>query len=299
MFATAARVSEINLSLYRTVAQPAVRMLGSSPWAEWLQRCHPLRLQYELFSDANPFMAPFADWADQVRKDRRPAAAGNPFIAMQEAMSRQIVAGLDAARKISEAAAERTFLSIYGWPTLQAAVGVDSESAKPLRKADTNFLHQELVRSKIAELKADMTKGGLRECVVRAGLYVSLARGCFDERGFETVRRIRNSAHQHRFHVLPLPEFKQLIREQFFMLLIDEQHALAAIPSMLPANADERRQAVALLRKVMSARGELDGEPARRMERVVKLFEERPLAVVPPPPRDIDETGHRSRTSRH
>ena len=83
------------------------------------------------------------------------------------------------------------------------------------------------------------------------------------------------------------------------MLLIDEQHALAAIPSMLPANADERRQAVALLRKVMSARGELDGEPARRMERVVKLFEERPLAVVPPPPRDIDETGHRSRTSRH
>ena len=198
MFATAARVSEINLSLYRTVAQPAVRMLGSSPWAEWLQRCHPLRLQYELFSDANPFMAPFADWADQVRNDRRPAAAGNPFIAMQEAMSRQIVAGLDAARKISEAAAERTFLSIYGSPTLQAAVGVDSESTKPLRKADTNFLHQELVKSKIAELKADMTKGGLRECVVRAGLYVSLARGCFDERGFETVRRIRNSAHQHR-----------------------------------------------------------------------------------------------------
>jgi hypothetical protein len=34
------------------------------------------------------------------------------------------------------------------------------------------------------------------------------------------------------------------------------------------------------------------------MERMVKLFEERPLSVVPPP-RDIDETEHRSSTSRH
>ena len=122
-----------------------------------------------------------------------------------------------------------------------------------------------------------------------------MARGGFDERGFEIIRRIRNS--QHRFPTLPLPEFKKLIRDQFFMLLIDEQRALAAIPSMLPANAEERRQAVALMRKVMSAGGGLDGEAAHRMERVVKLFEERPLTVVPPP-RDIGETGHRSSTSR-
>jgi hypothetical protein len=243
-------------------------------------------------------MAPFAYWADQARKDRKPATSGNPFIAMQEAMSRQIVAALDAGRKINEAVAERMFMSIYGSPMLQAVVGIDTESTKHLRKADTNFLHQELVKSKIAELKSNMANGGLRECIIRAGLYVALAQGWFDERGFETVRRIRKSAHQHRLPVLPLPEFKQLIREQFFMLLVDEQRALAAIPSMLPANADERRQAVALLRKVMSARGELDGEPARRMERVVKLFEERPLTVVPPP-RNIDETGHRSSTSRH
>src|SRR5512132_2361291 len=46
-FATAARVSETNLALYRTDVQPIVRALVSSPLAEWMQQLHPLRLQYE------------------------------------------------------------------------------------------------------------------------------------------------------------------------------------------------------------------------------------------------------------
>src|SRR5262249_54248089 len=46
-FATAARVSEINLALYRTFAQPVVRAMTSAPVAEWMQHMHPLRLQYE------------------------------------------------------------------------------------------------------------------------------------------------------------------------------------------------------------------------------------------------------------
>ena len=59
-FAAAARVSEINLALYRTYVQPAVRALVTPQWAEQLQRLHPLRLQYEMFSDGNPLMAPIA-----------------------------------------------------------------------------------------------------------------------------------------------------------------------------------------------------------------------------------------------
>ena len=55
-FATAARVSDANLAAYRTFLQPFVRMLSSPAYAEWMRRTHPLRLQYELFSDANPAM---------------------------------------------------------------------------------------------------------------------------------------------------------------------------------------------------------------------------------------------------
>src|SRR4029434_11105948 len=57
-FATAARVSEINLALYRMFAQPMVRAMVSEPAAEWLRRLHPLRLQYELLSDKNPWLGP-------------------------------------------------------------------------------------------------------------------------------------------------------------------------------------------------------------------------------------------------
>src|SRR5256714_690372 len=65
-FATAARMSEVNLALYRTFAQPVVRAFVTSPMAEWMHQLHPLRLQYELFSNANPMMAGVARMAEEV-----------------------------------------------------------------------------------------------------------------------------------------------------------------------------------------------------------------------------------------
>src|SRR6187200_1341419 len=184
-FATAARISETNLALYRTFAQPMVRALVSSPMAEWMQQLHPLRLQYELFSNANPMMAPVAAVAGRVRESRRPVAADNPFVAMQATMSRQVVAALDAWRDMSEALAERTFLSVYGLPMLQAAFGVDPSATRPLRNAAKSPLHHELLQARIAELKSRIPAGGLRAAVIRGLLYAGMTRAAIDERGFE------------------------------------------------------------------------------------------------------------------
>src|SRR6516165_7317804 len=171
-FATAARISEVNLALYRTFAQPFVRALVSSPLADTLRQMHPLRIQYEMFSNANPFMAPIASLAEEVRKNRRPVAADNPFIAMQENVSEQIVAALDGWRDSVETVAEWTFLTVYGSPALQAAAGIDPADTRPLRKPAKNRLYQELVQKRIAELKSHIPLGGLREAVVRALIYV-------------------------------------------------------------------------------------------------------------------------------
>ena len=130
-FATAARVSENNLALYREFAQPIVRAFVNPPLARWLQQLHPLRLQYELFSNANPMMAPVAAMAEQVRNNRRSVAADNPLVQLQETVSSQIVAGLNAWRDMIESLAERTFLTIYGSPPLQAAVGIDPSGNLP------------------------------------------------------------------------------------------------------------------------------------------------------------------------
>ena len=62
-----------------------------------MRRIHPLRLQYEIFSDANPFMAIVKNVADHVQ-GRKPVANDNPCLALQGILSEQIVAGLDAWR---------------------------------------------------------------------------------------------------------------------------------------------------------------------------------------------------------
>ncbi len=266
-FATAARVSEINLSLYRTFAQPFVRAMVSNPLADWMREMHPLRLQYELFSDKNPAMAQVAGLAKQVRENRKQVASDNPLIAMQEQFSNQIVAGLEAWREASEKIAERTFLAVYGSPTLQAAVGVDPAGTQPLRKAPKNPLHRELLQKRIAELKSQISAGGLRAAVIRGIVYAGVSRGGVDERGFEMARRLR-AEHGD----MSLADFKALVREQFNILLVDEEAALAAIPSMLPPDAATREKAYGVIRQLISVRGELSEESKRRMSELARLF---------------------------
>ncbi|MBV8838163.1 MAG: DUF3141 domain-containing protein, partial [Alphaproteobacteria bacterium] len=251
-FATAARVSEINLALYRTFMQLAVRALANPTLAAWMHQMHPLRLQYELFADTNPAMAPIRTLAEQAHRNRAPAAADNPFLAMQQHVSDQIVTTLDIWRQFSETVAERTFVNLYGSPLLQAAVGIDPAGTVPLCKAARNPLHRQLLEKRIAELRARIPEGGTREAVIRALLYVGMPRNAVDERGFEIARRIRASHGE-----MPLAQFKAMVREQFNILLIDQDAALAAIPAMLPEDAETRNMALALIRQVLSARGEL------------------------------------------
>ncbi len=112
-----------------------------------------------------------------------------------------------------------------------------------------------------------------------------MARAAVDERGFEVVRRIRQ-AHGD----MPLADFKALVREQFYMLLIDQEAALAAIPSMLPADAETRRKAFDLIDEVLSARGELSAEDKKRLQRGRPAVRRRRRQPVASPFR------HRSRT---
>jgi hypothetical protein len=129
--------------------------------------------------------------ADRVRQDRQPVAADNPFLQLEQAASRQIVATLDAWRDVSESWAERTFLSVFGSPMLQAAVGIDPADTRPPRKAGNTPLHREVLRSRIDDLRSGIPTGGLLECLIRGLLYVGIARGGVDERGFAAIRRLR------------------------------------------------------------------------------------------------------------
>ena len=101
-------------------------------------------------------------------------------------------------------------------------------------------------------------------------LHVGLPRASVDERGFEAVRRIREA--QEDMPALPLSEFKELVREQFFMLLVDPEAAIAALPSLLPEDMEARGKALALIRQVLAARGGLSGDAETRMQQVARVF---------------------------
>ena len=269
-FATMERVSQNNLALYRAFAQPMVRALASAPTAEFMRRLHPLRLQYEMFSDANPFMRWVGHAAQNIRENRKTAGKDNPLTAMQENASRQIVQSLDAWRDFAEWASEQAFMAVYGSPALQASVGIDRTSNEPMRKAGKSPLHRQLVNARIEQLKSKMPVGGLREAVIRALLYVGMPRRSIDERGFEMVRRIRHA--QENLPPLSLSDFKALVREQYFMLIIDAESAVAAIPAMVPSDAASRRNAIDVIRRVLAARGELPAESKERLRRIMTMF---------------------------
>jgi pimeloyl-ACP methyl ester carboxylesterase len=267
-FATAKKVSEINLANYRTFVQPWVRAMATPQMAEWMQKLHPLRLGYEAFGRDTPAMKALATEAETVREHRKPAAKDNPFLKAQETISKSIVDGLDKWRDAQEALSESLFLSIYGSPALQAAVGIDP-NANPSPRPEMSAAHRKALDARIAELKSRIGDGGLRECGIRALLYVGMARDMADERGLEALRRMRRDDAESR---LTLDQFKTLVREQFFMLLLDQEASLSAIPKMLPQNMDARRAAFAVIHEVLSAAGDISGETKTRLDRVARLF---------------------------
>ena len=275
-FATADRVSQTNLALYRAFMQPFVRAIANPALADAWRRLHPLRLQYEMFSNANPMMALVSGWAEQVRNGRRPASADNPFVAMQENVSNQIVAGLDAWRVAAESFSERLFMAVYGSQPFQAAMGINPANDQPLRRAPKSALHYELINKRIGELTSQISTGGPREAIIRALIFAGMGRGAVDERGFEALQRIRE-----KYTDLTLTKFKAIVREQFYMLLLDTEGALSAIPSMLPAEPENRQKAFDLVKEVLSARGELSADDRERLQRVSRLFgKEDRLTVV-------------------
>ena len=267
-FATAARVSEINLSNYRKFVQPWVRAAVTPQMAERMRQWHPLRVSYEAFGGDTVAMKGVAKAADKIREKRKPATEDNPFVAFQETVSKNIVDTLDKWRDTQEALSEALFLGIYGSPVVQAAVGITPDadvSPKPQMSPE----HRKLLEARIAELKSQVGRGGLRECVIRGLLHVGSSRGMVDERSLEALRRVRANDAGSR---LTLAQFKKIVREQFFMLLLEPEASLAAIPKLLPPDEGERRAGLDAIRSVLSASAEISGEAAKRFDRVTQLF---------------------------
>lgn len=127
-FAAVARLSEVNLALYRTFMQPLVRALATQQAADLTRALNPLRLSYTIFGDRNPWMAGVKALAAGVVEARAPVAPDNPVLAMQSQVSDHIVAALDAYRYQRDQMQEQSFFAFYGSPLVQALLGISSQT---------------------------------------------------------------------------------------------------------------------------------------------------------------------------
>ncbi len=266
-FAAVERLSEINLGLYRQFAQPVLRSLSSEAQAALAREMHPLRLCYTLLSDRNPWMASVAQAAGSVRKKRTPAAADNPFTAWQNMVSDNVVRSLEAYADWRDRMYEYTFLGLFGQPWLQAALGLSAHDGPPRSRPGEDPEHLERIERKIAELTARMDQGGPAEAGIRALLYVKLEAGTgADERSFALLQRACKE------HAIGLEAFKAIARDQYFMLVLDEERAMATLPKLFEGHESKAKEVLDIVRRVLLAGDELPPESKKRMQTVERML---------------------------
>ena len=91
-----------------------------------------------------------------------------------------------------------------------------------------------------------------------------------DERGYTVLMAVR--AMQPVNRQMTLAELKVALREQYLLLRLDEERAVAAIPRLLPDSEQARQAGLDAVRRVVAAPGALSEEGARRLARIEKLF---------------------------
>ena len=269
-FATVARVSEITQGVYGTLMRPAVRAMATETSAELMRHSHPNRLRFEMFADENPLMRPVADWAEAVRGNRRPVSPDNPFLAFEHMMSDMITSGLEMWGKARDAATEAFFFHTYGSPILQAMVGLRADETSVSRRIGRDVTREAAAKDAAVHLEQQIEQGGLIEAAVRALIYVRLPEGKVDERGFAALKQI--SAELPAAKRIGVARFKEIVKEQYLILLLDPERAIAALPKLLSGNRRQCEEALALVRRVLAARGALPEECRRRLERVETMF---------------------------
>ena len=277
-FETVARVSEMNQGLYQTLASPWVKLWSNEATANLLRETHPLRLQYSLFSDKNPFMAPVANWAEWIRGNRQEVSPDNPWLAWQSKVSEGIVQGLDAYRDWRDSMYEALFFGIYGSAPLQAAMGLRSYAAGIRERPRFNPEHEAFLQEKIHDLRSRIGQGGVPEAIARAILYVGLPEPRVDERGFALFKHLREDIPENQR--MPFDQLKLMLREQFYMLLIDEEATMSSLRDLLPEDEAARTEIFGRLVRLAQATGAPDTGRLARMRSVAERFGLSPDTVL-------------------
>jgi pimeloyl-ACP methyl ester carboxylesterase len=269
-FAAVERVSNINRRIYETYFGPALRAVTPPTFGEWARKMHPNRVRFSIFSDENPAMRLVAETAEQVRNERQGAAEDNPFQAAEKTVSASISATLSAFGAARDMMTEQLFHATYGSPLLQALVGLDPNAAPRDRKLERQAERESAQQKRREQLEAKFDRGGAVEAALRSIAYVRAAEGSVDERGFAVLKALHDAQPPGRPRTMA--QLKEVLRDQYLLLRLDEKRAVATLPKLLPAHPDDRALTLRAIQRVVSAQGALSDMGQRRLIEIEKLF---------------------------
>ncbi len=268
-FAAAARLSEVNLALYRNLWQPWIQAWVTPHSADWLQALHPMRIGYEWWSDAHPLARGVQHMAESIRANRHVVDANNPFWLIQQQFSAVLEQALDSYRDTRDSLYALSFDALYGSPLLQALAGQSSRDTQPVRPHPGDSPeHRAFLQHELDALEAGIHSGGLPEAMMRSVCYIFAARGEADERHFHHAWNLLQP-HIGRH----LPGFRTLARRQALLMRHHSKAALAAIPQLLAsAQPQQVKRALQLIAALTEPHCPLVAEEKRRKQEVEALF---------------------------
>ena len=294
-FETVARISEINEGLYDTFVSPWLKAFSNEATAEALRMMHPLRLERFLISDVNPMVRPLEAMADLVRQNRRAVSPDNPFVKAEHAVSEQIEQSLDAYRDARDRMQEMWFKTIYNSPFVEAIAGLRAPHADARKPRARDEHAEQLLQAKIEAIKAREEQGGFGEAVLRIMLAVAQAEHMIDARGLRLAQRIKQEHPVLRG--LSRAWVRAAAKEEAFMLRFDQERALAALPRLLPTEA-ERREAVEIVRRIGYADGEITPESEVMLGRIERILGLDRAAESAEPPASAAEPAPKASAAR-
>jgi hypothetical protein len=243
-FGAAEVLSSYNDRVYRQLVRPWVKMAVNEATAETLRQLHPLRTSRYGFSDLNPWMAPVAHFAKEVRKKRQPVLPGNFFLAMEAIFSDAVSKSLDLYRDCRDRAIESWFYATFDNPWMRA-IWTD-DATDPLA----------LTSESRAGRATAIDTGGFADAVVR--IMVALAHAGSGTRRRSLAAYDGLARRDVRLAHLRGPVLSEMIKKQSSIMKSAPEAALAALPRLLHCRVD-RQKALAVASALMV--NTLDADP--------------------------------------
>ena len=243
-FEAVARVSEFNQRAYELFAQPIVQAMSNDTSAKLGRRMHPVRLEQEIASDRNPWLAWVAPMAAAVKAARQPAPADSPLKAAERAGSEFISASLDYYRDVRDALSEAQFFATFGilFPALHP--GRKEEAGPAAARAEGRELPV------VREALAAIDEGGYAEALARAACLLARKGEPFPLARIELKAQIARD-YRDLLPALESDEWHRIRGRQEIICRYEPEQALATLPTLL-ASADDRERFLMVLDRLLT-----------------------------------------------